>query len=228
MVFLRYQPAPTRRVNSCKQEGFLNILLVSTDTYKDALAQNLRQQMHGLGQHSGLPPQTVARVATNSDYLLVSEHRFAGWLRLLPNGQVLLLTSTYAPDNTSWAFHLRMVSSEGHYGTGHLLASFTGYDGPKKLFIGDFKIADDYQNAGTGSWMMGILLDFCRVARVDLIEGKIVEKDWDQVEMLEHFYTKHGFAVTPDAQPRSMSLKRIFHNEHEALIQQDTALEYPV
>jgi GNAT superfamily N-acetyltransferase len=186
---------------------------MSTDTYQNALARNLHQQLNGLEQHSSLSPQTVGRVATNIKHFLNGQ-RFAGWLRPLPNGQVLLLTSTYAPDNTSWAFHLHMVSSEGHYGMGHLLAGFIDYNGPKKLSIGDFKITDDYQNAGTGSWMMGILLDFCRFVQVDLIEGKIVEKDWDQVEMLEHFYTKHGFAVTPDQQPRSMSLKRIFHNKH--------------
>jgi GNAT superfamily N-acetyltransferase len=186
---------------------------MSTDTYQNALAQNLRHQLRDLGQHSGLPPQTVARVATNIEHFLNGQ-RFAGWLRPLPNGQVLLLTSTYAPDNASWAFHLHMISSEGHYGTGHLLASFTDYNGPKKLAIGDFSIADKYQDAGTGSWMMGILLDFCRFVQVDLIEGKIVEKDWDQIEMLEHFYTKHGFAVTPDQQPRNMSLKRTFYDKN--------------
>lgn len=184
---------------------------MSIHTYRDALAQNLRQQLNGLEQLSGLPPQTVGRVATNIEHFLNGQ-RFAGWLRPLPNGQVLLLVSTYAPDNTSWAFHLHLVSAEGHHGTGHLLAGFSDYNGPNKLSIGDFVVAKDYRDAGTGSWMMGILFDFCRVAQVDLIEGKIASVDWDQVERLERFYTRHGFAVTPDKEPRSMSLKKIFHN----------------
>ncbi len=183
---------------------------MSTDTYRNELAQNLRQQLHALEQHSRLTPQTLAHVVTNVKNL-VNGQRFAGWLRPLQNGQVLLLTSTYAPDNPSWAFHLHLVSSEGHFGTGHLLASFTEYTDQKKLFIGDFKVADKYQKAGTGSWVLATVLDFCHAAQMDLATGEIAGVDWDRVDMLEHFYTKHGFAVTPTGRPKSKSLTKNFH-----------------
>lgn len=179
---------------------------MSTDTYQQELTQNLHHQLQAL-QQSALSPQTLARVATNVAYL-ANDDRFAGWLRPLPNGQVLLLVSTYAPDNPSWAFHLHLVSSEGRSGAGHLLARFTEGTAQNKLFIGDFSLSADYRNAGTGSWMLAPLFDFCRVARVGLLEGEIAGVDWERVEMLEHFYTKHGFAVTPNPQPKSKALKK--------------------
>ena len=108
---------------------------MSTITYQEELAHNLRHQLHALPQQTALPPQTLARVAANVGYLMSSD-RFAGWLRPLPNGQVLLLVSTYAPDNPSWAFHLHLVSSEGRTGAGHLLAQFTEGPAQHKLFMG--------------------------------------------------------------------------------------------
>lgn len=181
---------------------------MSTDTYQQELAQQLHHQLHALPQQAALPPRTLDRVAANVEYLMSSD-RFAGWLRPLPNGQVLLLVSTYAPDNPSWAFHFHLVSSEGRTGAGHLLARFTEGPAQHKLFIGDFSLSADYRNAGTGSWMLAPLLDFCRVAQVGVVEGEIAGVDWERVDMLEHFYTKHGFAVTANQKPKSKALKKL-------------------
>ena len=57
--------------------------------------------------------------------------------------------------------------------------------------------------------MLAPLLDFCRVAQVGVVEGEIAGVDWERVDMLEHFYTKHGFAVTANQKPKSKALKKL-------------------
>lgn len=161
---------------------------------------------------SQLSPQALSHVTTNVEYLLRQRYN-TGQLRLLTRdpkdlkipstkGQVLLLGIQYPLDNASWNFYLPVVSSEGFWSAGYLMATRSGpsqgFDSVESLHIHDFSLHKNYQDGGTGSWVLPLLFEMCQTAQIKQITGEITERDWKHVEMLQHFYTKHGFKITID------------------------------
>ncbi|MBT2214812.1 hypothetical protein KK120_03140 [Virgibacillus dakarensis] len=71
-------------------------------------------------------------------------------------------------------------------------AEFKGED---TLFIADIK---GEKNKGYGSVLMKHLKEVARDENVQYITGDIVERDFDHVNRLKHFYGKHDFDVEID------------------------------
>ncbi|MFD1361171.1 hypothetical protein [Lentibacillus salinarum] len=69
------------------------------------------------------------------------------------------------------------------------------YKGHQKLHIADIK---GEENKGYGSVLMKHLKDEARKDNVPCITGHIVKRDFDHVERLKHFYSKHYFDVKID------------------------------
>lgn len=70
----------------------------------------------------------------------------------------------------------------------------------RTIHIGDIK---GPANKGFGSICMKYLKDFARDQNIPLITGDIVERDWNHVDRLEHFYIKHNFRVNIDHDNKS-------------------------
>ncbi|WP_047980978.1 GNAT family N-acetyltransferase [Ornithinibacillus contaminans] len=54
------------------------------------------------------------------------------------------------------------------------------------------------ENKGYGSVLMKHLKEIAREENVQYITGDLVERDFDHVDRLQHFYEKHNFDVTVD------------------------------
>jgi hypothetical protein len=70
------------------------------------------------------------------------------------------------------------------------------------LFIKDFILTN--RGNGLGSCMLQVLADIGRtLTPVCRIEGAISAEDWEHVERLERFYSRHGYTVELDRPNRS-------------------------
>ncbi|MFC2947881.1 hypothetical protein [Virgibacillus sediminis] len=69
------------------------------------------------------------------------------------------------------------------------------YKDENTLHIADIK---GEQNKGYGSLLMKHLKELARQENVQYITGDLVKRDFDHVERLKHFYTKHYFDVKID------------------------------
>ncbi|ASK61438.1 hypothetical protein CFK37_04235 [Virgibacillus phasianinus] len=69
------------------------------------------------------------------------------------------------------------------------------YKDGNTIHIADIK---GEQNKGYGSILMCHLKEMARLENVQYITGDIVERDFDHVNRLEHFYSKHRFDVKID------------------------------
>jgi GNAT superfamily N-acetyltransferase len=169
-----------------------------------------------------LSPQVFSHVTANTENLL---NRYSTCqFRLLTKdpknakipstkGQVLLLGIQYPLDNKNWNFYLQVVSSEGFFSAGHLMAVRSGpswgFGSVESLHIGDFSFGENYQNGGTGSWVLSILFEMCQTMHIKQITGDIKSRDWEHVDMLHHFYTKHGFEVALDKIKREGTIRKL-------------------
>lgn len=184
--------------------------------------ERIADQLQALS--SQLSPQAFSHVTTNVEYLL-SQRYPTGQLRLLTKdpkdlempstkGQVLLLGIQHPLDNVNWNFYLQMVSSEGFWSVGHLMATRSspswGFGSVESLHIGDFSLSKNYQDGGTGSWVLHLLFEMCQTAQIKQVTGKIERHDWGHVKMLHHFYTKHGFEVTLDEIAQKGAISKLF------------------
>lgn len=71
------------------------------------------------------------------------------------------------------------------------------YKDNQNLHIADIK---GEENKGYGSLLMKHLKEVAREDNIQYITGDIVERDFDHVERLKHFYYKHNFDVKIDHQ----------------------------
>lgn len=71
------------------------------------------------------------------------------------------------------------------------------YKGDNTIHIADIK---GEQNKGYGSILMNHLKELAQDENVQYITGNIVERDFDHVNRLKHFYSKHNFDVRIDHQ----------------------------
>ncbi|MBD1380298.1 hypothetical protein [Metabacillus arenae] len=69
------------------------------------------------------------------------------------------------------------------------------YKDDETLHIGDIK---GPANKGYGSICMEFLKEKAREQNIPFITGDIAKRDWDHVDRLEHFYSKHHFRVEID------------------------------
>lgn len=69
------------------------------------------------------------------------------------------------------------------------------YKDENTIHIADIK---GEQNKGYGSILMNQLKELARIENVQYITGDIVERDFDHVNRLKHFYSKHNFDVEID------------------------------
>ncbi|RYG74267.1 N-acetyltransferase [Lentibacillus lipolyticus] len=74
------------------------------------------------------------------------------------------------------------------------------YKDNQSLHISDIK---GMQNKGYGSVLMNHLKEEARKDNIPCITGDIAKRDFDHVERLKHFYSKHYFDVTIDHQTQS-------------------------
>ncbi len=56
---------------------------------------------------------------------------------------------------------------------------------------------------GYGTVLIDHLKEIARDQNIQYITGDIAERDWDHVDRLEHFYTKHNFDIELDAENKS-------------------------
>ncbi|MEW4282123.1 hypothetical protein [Priestia koreensis] len=68
------------------------------------------------------------------------------------------------------------------------------------IHIGDIK---GPANQGYGSICMNFLKEIARDKNIPFITGDIAKRDWDHVDRLVHFYSKHDFNVTVDYDEKS-------------------------
>ncbi|MEC5424598.1 hypothetical protein QGM71_13940 [Virgibacillus sp. C22-A2] len=71
------------------------------------------------------------------------------------------------------------------------------YKNDHTIHIADIK---GKENKGYGSVLMKHLKEIAREENVQYITGDIVERDFDHVNRLKHFYSKHNFDVKVDHQ----------------------------
>jgi len=141
---------------------------------------------------------------------LLNEGVFHARLYALPNGTPVLLQLHHSPGPNSWDIYLfrlnggtrdcigKMSAVTRHIDSSRALFEMDKPDN-RYLFIHDFTIRGDYQKGGLGSYVLQTLTDISSsITRVCRIEGCISPVDWERVDLLERFYTRHGFTVTLD------------------------------
>nr|WP_088105330.1 hypothetical protein [Halalkalibacter urbisdiaboli] len=69
------------------------------------------------------------------------------------------------------------------------------YEDPHTIHIGDIK---GEENKGYGSICMNYLKNHAKSQNVQYIKGDLAERDWDHLDRLIHFYSKHDFHVHVD------------------------------
>ncbi|MFZ3577562.1 hypothetical protein [Virgibacillus sp. DJP39] len=74
------------------------------------------------------------------------------------------------------------------------------YKDSNTIHIADIK---GEQNKGYGSILMNHLKELAHEENIQYITGDIVERDFDHVNRLKHFYNKHRFEVKIDHQDQS-------------------------
>ena len=185
--------------------GQLSFCFLLRQTIMAALIlDSLREQIVDLVHRHSLPVKQQQHMLRHVDELMQYSFRVPsppGWLafqlRRRPDGQVVLLSFEYKPLSlvNNWTLMLHTIQAEGRLRLGWLAA--VHYDrNPSVLEIQDFALQAKSRDQGLGSWLLATLLEKCRAEPFQRVVGEIAKQDWDGIERLKHFYSKHGFSVT--------------------------------
>ncbi|WP_070119578.1 GNAT family N-acetyltransferase [Bacillus marinisedimentorum] len=74
------------------------------------------------------------------------------------------------------------------------------YRDKNTIHIGDIR---GPEGKGYGTVLMDHLKEIARDQNIQYITGDIAARDWDHVDRLEHFYTKHNFEIDLDFENKS-------------------------
>jgi GNAT superfamily N-acetyltransferase len=128
-------------------------------------------------------------------------------VRRWQNGQIHLLTIRHRERDESWELRVYPLHTQDRTTLGALTVVETR---PNSLIA---KIHISFRavvrNQGLGSWVLSTFFAYCHSCFESVI-GEIARVDFDDVAMLNHFYTKHGFTVTLDYDLKQGEITRPF------------------
>ncbi|MFC4559872.1 hypothetical protein ACFO3D_16945 [Virgibacillus kekensis] len=141
----------------------------------------LKQELDSLEIQLFRMQDNIKKIARQAEIVSIDQTRHDEWVVI------------YA-DKTSENFQLMLHSSVKPF-RGDWNSAIQAEFKDQNLHIADIK---GEENKGYGSILMKHLKEAAREENIQYITGDIVKRDFDHVERLKHFYSKHDFDVKID------------------------------
>ncbi|HLR09050.1 MAG TPA: hypothetical protein VK136_07340 [Bacillota bacterium] len=149
---------------------------------KDKDKHTLEQELDALELQLFRMQVSIKEIAKRSEIVSIDRTKFAHWVVIFVHRNDslcrIMLHDCTKPWRGSWNAAIEME-----------------YRGEHTIHIADIK---GEENKGYGSVLMNYLQEMARRDNIQYITGDIVKRDFDHLERLQHFYSKHNFNVDVD------------------------------